>query len=55
MALGAVLLSFPLAIMGAYLISTLLGLNVGLGIIAYGALGAVALTAIMLVFAARRS
>lgn len=53
MALGAVLLSFPLATMGAYLICALLGLNVGLGLIAYGALGAVALVAIMLVFAAR--
>ncbi len=54
MALGAVLLSFPLAMIGAWLFSVLLGLNAGLGIIAYAAFGTLALTGIMLFFANRR-
>lgn len=49
MALGAVLLSLPLAIFGAFYIWASYGFNAGLGIAAYVALGTIALGSYMLV------
>ncbi len=54
MALGAVLITLPIAMIGAYAICAVLGLNAGLGLLAYAALGTVALACILVFFGARR-